>query len=86
MPEKAWWLASSKVTTAINPVCSPPSIDDNVAPEALVRVVDAFVEALDLAAPGFVRAVWAATGRAIHAMPLTDMASGLIFLFLMLQL
>lgn len=35
------------------PSLLPPCVDDYVAPEALVRVVDAFVETLDLAALGF---------------------------------
>lgn len=41
----------------------PPCVDDYVAPGALVRVVDAFVDSLDLEALGFERAVAAATGR-----------------------
>ena len=41
----------------------PACIDDYVAPDALVRVVDAFVASLDLAELGFNRAVAAATGR-----------------------
>ncbi len=41
----------------------PPCIDDYVAPEALVRVVDAFVTNLDLVDLGFDRAISAATGR-----------------------
>ncbi|CAN7652098.1 IS1182 family transposase [Phenylobacterium sp. LjRoot225] len=41
----------------------PPSIEDYVAPEALVRVVDAFVDSLDLSELGFERTVAAATGR-----------------------
>lgn len=41
----------------------PPCVDDYVAPEALVRVVDAFVASLDLAELGFSRAVAASTGR-----------------------
>ena len=41
----------------------PPCIDDYVAPEALVRVVDVFVAKLDLDALGFERAIAAATGR-----------------------
>lgn len=41
----------------------PPRVDDYVAPDALVRVVDAFVASLNLAELGFVRAVAAATGR-----------------------
>jgi transposase len=41
----------------------PPCIDDYVAPKALVRVVDAFVESLDLSELGFNRTVAAATGR-----------------------
>lgn len=35
----------------------PPCVDDYVAPEALVRIVDAFVASLDLAELGFARAV-----------------------------
>jgi transposase len=31
----------------------PPSIEDYIAPEALVRVVDAFVDSLDLSELGF---------------------------------
>jgi transposase len=41
----------------------PACVDDYVAPDALVRVVDAFVASLDLAELGFNRAVAAATGR-----------------------
>jgi hypothetical protein len=41
----------------------PACIDDDVAPDSLVRVVDAFVASLDLAELGFNRAVAAATGR-----------------------
>ncbi|MDR3472300.1 MAG: transposase [Devosia sp.] len=41
----------------------PPCVDDYVAPDALVRVVDAFVSSLNLAELGFGRAVAAATGR-----------------------
>jgi len=41
----------------------PPNIDDYVAPDALVRVVDMFVASLDLDELGFERAVSAATGR-----------------------
>jgi len=41
----------------------PPCIDDYVAPDALVRVVDAFVASLDLVELGFSRAIAAATGR-----------------------
>ena len=41
----------------------PACIDDYVAPDSLVRVVDAFVASLDLAELGFNRAVAAATGR-----------------------
>ena len=41
----------------------PPSVDDYVAPEALVRVVDAFVDSLALSELGFERTVAAATGR-----------------------
>jgi transposase len=41
----------------------PACIDDYVAPDSLVRVVDAFVASLDLVELGFNRAVAAATGR-----------------------
>jgi len=41
----------------------PACVDDYVAPDALVRVVDAFVASLDLAELGFNRVVAAATGR-----------------------
>ena len=40
----------------------PACIDDYVSPGALVRVVDAFVDSLDLAEMGFARAVAATTG------------------------
>lgn len=41
----------------------PPCIDDYVAADSLVRIVDAFVASLDLADLGFDRAVSAKTGR-----------------------
>lgn len=41
----------------------PACVDDYVAPDALVRVVDAFVASLNLAELGFNRVVAAATGR-----------------------
>jgi transposase len=41
----------------------PACVDDYVAPDSLVRVVDAFVASLDLAELGFNRAVAAATGK-----------------------
>ena len=41
----------------------PACVDDYVAPDALVRVVDAFVASLDLAELGVGRTVAAATGR-----------------------
>lgn len=41
----------------------PPCVDDYVAPDALVRVVDAFVASLNLTELGFDRTVAAATGR-----------------------
>jgi transposase len=41
----------------------PACTDDYVAPDSLVRVVDAFVASLDLVELGFNRAVAAATGR-----------------------
>lgn len=41
----------------------PPCLDDYVAPDALVRIVDAFVASLDLTELGFGRTVAASTGR-----------------------
>ena len=41
----------------------PPSIDDYIAKDAPVRVVDMFVDSLDLAMLGFERAISATTGR-----------------------
>ena len=41
----------------------PACVDDYVAPNALVRVVDAFVASLDLSELGFNRVISAATGR-----------------------
>jgi len=41
----------------------PPCIEDYIAPAALVRVVDAFVDSLDRSELGFERTVAAATGR-----------------------
>ena len=41
----------------------PACVDDYIAPEALVRVVDAFVGSLDLFELGFTRALAASTGR-----------------------
>ena len=41
----------------------PACVDDYVGPNALVRVVDSFVDSLDLAELGFSRVVAAATGR-----------------------
>lgn len=41
----------------------PACVDDYVAPDALVRVVDAFVASLDLAELGFNRVAAATTGR-----------------------
>jgi transposase len=41
----------------------PACVDDYVAPDALVRVIDAFVDSLDLAELGFSRVIAAATGR-----------------------
>jgi transposase len=41
----------------------PACVDDYVAPDALVRIVDAFVESLNLTELGFNRAIAAATGR-----------------------
>src|SRR6516162_7689935 len=44
----------------------PARIDDYVGAEAAVRVIDAFAEGLDVVGLGFVRAVAAATGRAVY--------------------
>lgn len=41
----------------------PACVEDYVAPDALVRVVDAFVASLNLGVLGFGRTVAAATGR-----------------------
>lgn len=41
----------------------PPCVDDYVGPDALVRVVDAFVDSLDMIELGFTRAIAASTGR-----------------------
>jgi hypothetical protein len=41
----------------------PPCVDDYVEPDAIVRVVDAFVASLNLAELGFGRTMAAATGR-----------------------
>lgn len=41
----------------------PPCVDDYVGQAALVRVVDAFVQSLDLAGLGFEGTIAAATGR-----------------------
>lgn len=41
----------------------PPCVEDYVAPESLVRVVDVFVASLNLSDLGFGRSVAAATGR-----------------------
>ena len=41
----------------------PPCVEDYVATDSLVRVVDALVSSLDLADLGFNRTVSAATGR-----------------------
>jgi transposase len=40
-----------------------PRIDDYVSAEAAVRVIEAFVEGLDIVGLGFERAIPAATGR-----------------------
>lgn len=44
-------------------VLLPPSLDECVAPDSMVRVIDAFVEGLDLKALGFTKAAPARTGR-----------------------
>ena len=41
----------------------PPSIDDYIATDSLVRVVDAFVDTLHLNELGFDRTIAASTGR-----------------------
>ena len=41
----------------------PECLDDFVGPEIEVRVIDAFVESLDVAAAGFERSEPEATGR-----------------------
>ncbi|MCJ2131221.1 IS5/IS1182 family transposase, partial [Methylobacterium sp. E-045] len=41
----------------------PACVEDYVGAEAAVRVIDAFVDGLDLSGLGFVRSVPAATGR-----------------------
>lgn len=41
----------------------PPSLDDFVGPDHPVRIIDAFVDSLDLAKLGFARVVAEATGR-----------------------
>jgi transposase len=41
----------------------PPCVDDYVGSDALVRIVDAFVDSLDLIELGFTRAIAASTGR-----------------------
>ncbi len=41
----------------------PECLDDYVAPDNPARVIDAFIDELDLAALGFTRAQPAATGR-----------------------
>lgn len=41
----------------------PACVDDYIAPDGLVRVVDAFVDSLDLVSLGFTRAIAAATGN-----------------------
>lgn len=41
----------------------PACIDDYIALDSLVRIVDAFVDSLDLVDLGFTRAIAAATGR-----------------------
>lgn len=45
------------------PVMFPEALDDYVAPDSTVRVIDEFVRGLDLHALGFARAVPAAEGR-----------------------
>lgn len=45
------------------PVMFPEALDDYVAPDSTVRVIDEFVRSLDLSALGFVRAVPAEEGR-----------------------
>jgi transposase len=48
----------------------PPSIDDYITTESLVRVVDAFVDSLDLSELGFERTVAAPIGRPASVRPI----------------
>ena len=48
-------------------ICFPERLDDYIAEDNPVRFIDAFVDALDLVACGFQRAVPAATGRPGYA-------------------
>jgi transposase len=50
---------TDRVPASLLPAC----IDDSVAFGGLVRIVDAFVDSLDLVNLGFTRAIAAATGR-----------------------
>lgn len=45
------------------PLLLPACVEDYVSQDSLVRVIDAFVETLDLTALGFERTVSAPTGR-----------------------
>lgn len=50
---------SSRAEVQLLPAC----VDDYIAADALLRVVDAFVDSLDLVGLGFTRAIAASTGR-----------------------
>ncbi len=47
------------------PSLLPPCLEDYVGPDNPVRVIDAFVDELDLGALGFTRVHPAATGRPV---------------------
>jgi transposase len=55
--------ATSKVTIVVSSFSFPPSIDEYVDESSPVRVLDAFVDGLDLEALSFTRSAPASTGR-----------------------
>ncbi len=57
------WAGSSKAESAINSHCCRASLEDYVEQDNPVRVVDAFIDELDLGAIGFMGVTPAATGR-----------------------
>jgi transposase len=64
----ALWDVSLKPQTVTNQTSFLPArLEDYVAPDNPVRVIDAFVDELDLAALGFARVQPAATGRPGYA-------------------